>query len=89
MKRVVFGLCSALVTAVLACGGAPDDQGPVESVDTTAEAMKWTPLPDPWKDCVVNKQICRCSGDVEDCRHPRPVPPVTRAALEGEPSRVQ
>ncbi len=37
-------------------------------------AFRWTPPTGPFRDCVSYGQICRCRGNVMDCRNPRPVP---------------
>lgn len=90
MKRVLMGLCLVSAAALFACGGSVADEGQdggTESVESTGGELIWKPLPDDWTDCTVNNQICRCSGDVVDCRNPRPIPP-KKAATSFAPSRV-
>lgn len=75
MAGVWFGML-AMVLAGAGCAVDADDGASTgeETVETTDAPLKWKPLPDPWVDCEVNGQICRCSGDVIDCRFPKPIP---------------
>jgi hypothetical protein len=64
-----------LCLAIAACGSTstePTEDGQSEKSEKSEEAMKWKDPGGPWTDCRVRDQICKCRGDVEDCRNPRP-----------------
>jgi hypothetical protein len=83
MKSLMTGLLCAFV--VVGCNAAVSTEGDDgqdqqdetgdETVGTTQQAMKWTPRTDPWYNCLVGLQICRCSGNIIDCRNPIPIAP--------------
>lgn len=77
MTKLLSSLFLALTITACAAETPEDPTDTEENLGTASSELKWTPLPDGWKDCVVNGQICRCSGDVVDCRTPKPIPPKT------------
>jgi hypothetical protein len=91
MKTVVIGMVCAFLAA---CGGtaATDgEEGPQEEAVGTSEApLIWKPTGEPWYDCLVGLQICRCSGDVVDCRKPIVIFPTSKvSALDESRERVE
>jgi len=56
--------------SLAACSAGPDDDLEEKSAQTE-DAMKWKPIPQEWRDCEEGGMICRCAGDVIDCRKAR------------------
>lgn len=60
----------------LACASGTDlpeadaDAPPQEEVGKTDSELKWDPVDREWHNCLVGLQICRCSGNIIDCREP-------------------